>query len=111
MAPPAVVIEQPTAVALPRKRIRWGEQLVHLILFIAAAISVLTTVGIVLALVLPAIDFFREISPWEFLTGTTWAPLFLDAHFGAVPLVVGTLMISFWSALVAFPLGSASPST
>ena len=99
-----VVIEQP-ALALPRKRIRWGEQLVHLLLFIAAAISVLTTLGIVLSLLMPAIDFFREVSPWEFFTGTTWAPLFLDAHFGVVPLVVGTFVISFWSALVAFPLG------
>ncbi len=60
------------------KKIRWGEQFVHLILFIAAAISVLTTVGIVVSLLLPAIDFFREVSPWEFFTGTTWAPLFLD---------------------------------
>jgi phosphate transport system permease protein len=93
------------ATVLPRKKIRWGEQFVHLILFIAAAISVLTTVGIVLSLLLPALDFFREVSPWEFLTGTTWSPLFLDAQFGAVPLVVGTLMISFWSSLVAFPLG------
>jgi phosphate transport system permease protein len=54
---------------------------------------------------MPAIDFFREVNPWEFLTGTTWAPLFLDAQFGVVPLVVGTFVISFWSALVAFPLG------
>ena len=91
--------------ALPRKKIRWGEQFVHLVLFIAAAISVLTTVGIVLSLVLPALDFFREVSPWDFFTGTTWAPLFLDAKFGVLPLVVGTLVISFWSALVAFPLG------
>ena len=30
---------------------------------------------------------------------------FLDAQFGVVPLVVGTFVISFWSALVAFPLG------
>ncbi len=103
--PPAVVIEQPGALALPRKKIRWGEQFVHLILFIAAAISVLTTLGIVLSLLMPAIDFFREVSPWEFFTGTTWAPLFLDARFGVVPLVVGTFVISFWSAVVAFPLG------
>ena len=54
---------------------------------------------------MPAIDFFREVSPWEFFTGTTWAPLFLDAHFGVLPLVVGTFVISFWSAVVAFPLG------
>ena len=103
--PPAAVIEQPAALTLPRKKIRWGEQFVHLILFIAAAISVLTTVGIVISLLLPAVDFFREVSTVEFFTGTTWAPLFLDAHFGVVPLVVGTFVISFWSALLAFPLG------
>ncbi len=100
-----VTVARPGPTTLPRKKIRWGEQFVHLILFIAAAISVLTTIGIVLSLVLPALDFFREVSPWDFLTGTQWSPLFLDAHFGAVPLVVGTLMISFWSSLVAFPLG------
>jgi len=99
-----VVIEQP-ALALPRKRIRWGEQLVRLILFLAAAISVLTTVAIVLSLLMPAIDFFREIGPWQFLTGTTWAPLFEPGSFGVLPLAVGTFVISFWSALVAFPLG------
>src|SRR5262245_56448093 len=101
----AVAVERPAPTALPRKRIRWGEQLVHLILFLAAAVSVLTTLGIVISLVLPAIDFFREVSPVDFFTGTTWAPLFLDARFGVVPLVVGTFVISFWSALVAFPLG------
>jgi phosphate transport system permease protein len=100
-----VALDQPAPAALPRKRIRWGEQLVHLVLFLAAAVSVLTTVGIVVSLILPAIDFFREVSIVDFLTGTTWAPLFLDAQFGVPPLVVGTFVISFWSALVAFPLG------
>jgi phosphate transport system permease protein len=93
------------AVVLPRKRIRWGEQLVHLLLFVAAAISVVTTVGIVASLLMPAFDFFSEVSPWEFLTGTTWTPLFLNGEFGSVPLVVGTIVISLISALVAFPLG------
>jgi phosphate transport system permease protein len=102
---PAVAAEQPASVQLPRKRIRWGEQLVQLLLFLAAAVSVLTTLGIVFALVRPAFDFFREVSPVDFFTGTTWAPLFLDAQFGVVPLVVGTFVISFWSAVVAFPLG------
>jgi phosphate transport system permease protein len=104
MASQDVVLE-PRVITLPRKRIRWGEVLVQVILFVAAAISVLTTLGIVVSLLLPAIDFFREVSPWEFLTGTTWTPLFLDGQFGEVPLVVGTIMISLLSALVAFPLG------
>ena len=63
------LVGQPAPIALPRKRIRWGEQFVHLILFIAAAISVLTTLGIVVSLLLPAIDFFREVSPRGLLHG------------------------------------------
>jgi phosphate transport system permease protein len=98
-------VGRPEVVALPKKRIRPGEVVVRAVLFLAATISVLTTLGIVLSLLLPAVEFFREVSPWEFFTGTTWAPLFEPAHFGVVPLVVGTMMISFWSALVAFPLG------
>jgi phosphate transport system permease protein len=92
-------------VVLRRKRIRPGELFVQGILFLAAAISVLTTLGIVFSLLLPALEFFSEVNLWEFLTGTTWAPLFEPAHFGVLPLVVGTVMISFWSAVVAFPLG------
>jgi phosphate transport system permease protein len=92
-------------VALPKKRIRWGEQLVYALLFVAATISVVTTVGIVASLLMPAIEFFGDVSPWEFLTGTTWTPLFLDGEFGVVPLIVGTFVVSFISALLAFPLG------
>jgi phosphate transport system permease protein len=91
--------------ALPKKKFRWGEQLIKAILFGAAAISVVTTFGIVVSLLLPAIDFFREISIVDFLTGTTWTPLFLDGEFGVLPLVSGTIMTSLLAALVAFPLG------
>jgi phosphate transport system permease protein len=91
--------------ALPRKRIRWGELLIQAFLFLAAAVSVATTVGIVVSLLLPAIDFFGEVSVWSFLTGTTWAPLFLDADFGVLPLVNGTVFVSLLSTLVGFPLG------
>jgi phosphate transport system permease protein len=93
------------AVVLPRKKVRLGELVVQGILFVAAAISVLTTLGIVVSLLLPALDFFGEVSPWEFLTGTTWTPLFLDGKFGVLPLVNGTLIVSFISTLVGFPLG------
>jgi phosphate transport system permease protein len=96
--------EQP-AVALPRKRVRPGELIVQVILFLAAVISVLTTFGIVFSLLLPAFEFFQEVSVVDFLTGTTWTPLFLDGQFGVLPLVVGTFLISLLSALVAFPLG------
>ena len=101
------VAGEPSAYALPKKKIRWGEQLVRAILFLAAAISVLTTFGIVVSLLTPAIEFFREVSIVEFLTGTTWTPLFLEGEFGVVPLVTGTIYISLLAAIVAFPLGLA----
>jgi phosphate transport system permease protein len=101
---PDVAVGQPSH-ALPKKRIRWGELLVQGILFLAAAISVLTTTGIVVSLLLPALEFFQDVSVVDFLTGTTWTPLFLDGQFGVLPLVVGTVMISLISALIAFPLG------
>ena len=86
-------------------RRRYGELLVKGLLGICALISVATTVGIVLALFLPAIEFFQDVSIVEFLTGTEWAPLFEPALFGVLPLIVGTLSVTFWAVLVAIPFG------
>ncbi|MDQ5820701.1 MAG: phosphate ABC transporter permease subunit PstC [Actinomycetota bacterium] len=76
-----------------------------MLLALCALVSILTTVGIIIALLLPAIDFFREISLVEFFTGREWAPLFEPAHFGILPLAVGTLSVTFWAVLVAVPFG------
>ena len=64
-------------------------------LALCALVSIATTVGIVVALILPALDFFREISPVDFFTGKDWSPLFEPAHFGVVPLVAGTIVVTF----------------
>lgn len=96
----------PLALAPARKR--WGEVVIKGALALCALVSVATTVGIVVALFLPAFEFFREVSIVDFLTGTEWAPLFLQASFGVVPLVVGTLSVTFWACVVAIPLGLGS---
>jgi phosphate transport system permease protein len=75
------------------------------LLGLCALISVLTTVGIIAALFIPAFEFFQEVSIVDFLTGTEWAPLFEPALFGVVPLIVGTLSVTFWAVLVAIPFG------
>ncbi len=82
-----------------------GERAVQAVLFVCAATSILTTVGIVGVLAREAFRFFRTISPVEFLTGTRWTPLFASAHFGVLPLVNGTLLTSAGAVLVAGPLG------
>jgi phosphate transport system permease protein len=97
--------ESLTALGLRSHRRRYGEAVVKVLLGICALISVLTTVGIVAALFIPAFEFFQDVSILDFLTGTEWAPLFEPAFFGVVPLVVGTLSVTFWAVLVAIPLG------
>ena len=64
-----------------------------------------TTIGIVVALLEPSIEFFREISIADFFSGDRWAPLFTPASFGVQPLLVGTFAVTFWACLVALPLG------
>lgn len=56
----------------------------------AATVSILTTFGIVISLVIPTIGFFRHVSIGEFLLGTTWTPLFQNPQYGILPLVTGT---------------------
>jgi phosphate transport system permease protein len=92
-------------IRLRASRRRYGEDLVKALLGLCALISVATTVGIVLALFLPAIEFFQDVSIVDFLTGTEWAPLFEPALFGVVPLIVGTLSVTLWAILVAIPFG------
>jgi phosphate transport system permease protein len=84
---------------------RLGERAIIGALALAALISILVTVGIVVALIVPSIEFFSEISPATFLGGTDWAPLFEPPSFGVIPLIVGTLSTTFWACLVALPLG------
>ncbi len=78
------------------------------ILALCALVSVLTTVGIVVALLQPSIEFFREINFIDYITGTDWAPLFEPARFGVLPLIVGTLSVTFWACVVCIPFGLGS---
>jgi len=90
---------------LGRGRPRYGERLVMVGLGGAAGLSVLVTLGIFVALLLPALEFFREISVVDFLTGTRWAPTFADASFGVLPLITGTLWTTVIGLLIAVPFG------
>jgi phosphate transport system permease protein len=92
---------------LARRRLRHAkERAIEALLFLAASVSVATTVGIVAILLYESIEFFRHVSLWDFLTDTQWTPLFADAHYGILPLLSGTLVSSMVALLVAIPLGT-----
>ena len=82
------------------------ERIVEALLFLAASLSVFTTVAIVYILVKESVVLFQQVSIVDFLTDTQWTPLFDDAHFGIMVLLSGTLTSSAVALLVAIPLGT-----
>jgi phosphate transport system permease protein len=80
---------------------------IRALLFAAAALSVVTTVAIVGSLALETFHFFQDVPVKDFLFGTKWSPLFAGTQqsFGVLPLVWGTIYLSFIALLVAVPLG------
>ncbi|MGB7738841.1 MAG: phosphate ABC transporter permease subunit PstC [Steroidobacteraceae bacterium] len=82
------------------------DRTIELVLLAAALVAVFTTLAIVFVLFYESSFFFDHVSVKDFLTDTMWTPLFDDAHYGIMPLVSGTLTVTFVALLVAIPLGT-----
>jgi len=90
------------------------EAAVKVFLAVSATIAILTTIGIVVSLITESMRFFSLVSPIDFLFGLTWTPQQMafradqvggNAAFGFIPLLTGTLLITFIAMIVAAPLG------
>ncbi|WP_299731737.1 phosphate ABC transporter permease subunit PstC [uncultured Tateyamaria sp.] len=79
------------------------------LLIAAASLAVLTTIGIVFALLFNTIEFFKLYPAADFFFGTNWAPSFSGrggaSDLGILPLLWGTFYISLIALLVAVPIG------
>jgi phosphate transport system permease protein len=85
------------------------EKVMPLVLFLAAAVSVLTTIGIVLTLIFETFLFFDTVSIKEFFTAQKWYPFSeSEGSFGILPLISGTLKVTLIAIIVAVPIGLAS---
>jgi len=89
------------------------ERVVEWLLIGCSTIAVFTTIGIVASVAFEAFRFFEHISPIDFLFGTAWSPQMAiradqvgsSGAFGAVPLFVGTALISLIAMVIAVPIG------
>ncbi len=105
-----MAIQTPTAARsaplhLGKSRPRHGERIIEALLAVCAFASVVTTVGIVVALIKPTIEFFGEVSITEFFTGTEWSPLFRNGEFGVLPLLSGTFVVTTVALALCIPVG------
>lgn len=86
------------------------------ILLSCASIAILTTAGIVFSVIFESIRFFQAVPITDFLFGLHWSPQIAmradqvgsSGAFGAIPLFVGTLLISLIALIVAVPTGLMS---
>ncbi len=85
--------------------VKTKERIIEGALWLCAAVTVITTVGILWVLLSQSLVFFRDVSIIEFLTDPEWTPLFADKHFGILPLLSGTILTTFVAIAVALPLG------
>lgn len=90
--------------AFLRRRAIWN-RIAAALLFLAAAASVLVTVGIVYVLIRDSLPFFAQVSVLEFLTDTQWTPVFEIARYGVMTLVSATLTVAGIALAVAIPAG------
>tara|TARA_R110002096_G_C14651220_1_gene726483 strand:- start:3509 stop:4477 length:969 start_codon:yes stop_codon:yes gene_type:complete len=86
------------------------------VMILCSLVAVAVTIGIVLSLVVEALEFFKKIPITEFLFSTEWSPqtalrtdqVASEGKFGVIPLFTGTLLISAIAMIIATPLGLAS---
>jgi phosphate transport system permease protein len=93
--------------SLARRR-PMSERIIETLLFLATAVGVITTAGIVLVLAFQTVEFFLQVSPVEFFTGTRWSAGIRPFAWGVLALVSGTLLIALIAMLIAVPLGLLS---
>jgi len=91
----------------------YSEKTIKFLFLLCSIVAVLTTLGIVMSVLFESIQFFRSVSPLDFLFGTKWSPQIAmhseqvasSGAFGAIPLFVGTLLITFIAITIAAPIG------
>jgi len=94
-------------ISLTRRR-PVSERVIETGLFLAAALGVVTTAGIILVLVFQTLEFFQEVDPIGFFTGTVWSASIAPYRFGVLPLVSGTVLVAGIAMVIGVPLGLLS---
>jgi phosphate transport system permease protein len=82
------------------------ETFIKALLMGSSLVAILTTVGIVASLLFESLQFFQLYPATKFYFSTVWNPQFRGgSDFGFLPLLWGTLYVSFIALSVAVPIG------
>jgi phosphate transport system permease protein len=77
-------------------------------LLLVAALGALLALALITYFVFQAgVPLIAEVGLWTFLTGTTWNPTAKPPQFGLLPMIIGSLWLTFGSLVIGVPLGLA----
>ena len=92
------------------------EKVMQNLLLACACLAIFTTIGIVFSVLFESVQFFRSVPIYDFVFGLEWSPqtairedqVGSSGSFGAIPLFVGTLLVSAVAMLIAVRIGLMS---
>lgn len=90
-----------------RRPLRLGEKIIEGWVFLAALLTIVVLLGIIVLLLKEGLPIFLHTPPWEFLTGTNWYPVSDPPTFGIMPFFVSTLWVTLVATAISVPIGVA----
>lgn len=98
---------------IARFKRRPGEGVTMALMWASAALAIVITAAIILSVLFEALHFFQKVPLVDFLFGTSWSPqtaLRADqagssGSFGAIPLFLGSILITLIALAIAVPAG------
>jgi len=83
-----------------------SEAAIKALLVLSSFVAILTTIGIIASLIFETSNFFRMYPAKDFFFNLTWNPQFTGgSDLGIIPLLWGTLYVSFVALVFAVPIG------
>jgi phosphate transport system permease protein len=79
---------------------------IEMILFLAAAISVVSVLLITIFIFKEGFAIIKEYGLWNFILGRKWAPL--SGKFGIFPMILGSIYVTLGAIIIGVPIGIAT---
>ena len=79
------------------------EEKAKLLLMATVVLTVAILFIIIIFIAYNSLDALKELNMWQFLTGSTWSPT--TGTYGALPLILGTFLVTGGAILFALPAG------
>ena len=88
--------------------IRIKEKIYKWIFATLAFSSLVFLIGIVIVLFKEGMPIFKEVTAFKFIFGKSWYPTYSSPEFGILPLILGSIWVTFGAILICVPLGVGS---